>query len=342
MPRGCGRRSAAGGCRSRRRAICPPGPRPPTPPGTSRRSTGCAGGSSARATRSGPPNSTTCTRRGRSGCGFAAAVTCVSSRCARSRSSVPARPRRTASTCPASSPPIWPTPGGRWSPAAPSGSTRRATGGALAAGGATVAVVASGIDVPYPRGHDTLFDRIAHEGLLVTEWPPGAAPTRLRFLVRNRVIAALTRGTVVVEAAARSGALNTARHARGLGRLVMAVPGPVTSPMSVGCHRLLREGATCVTRAGEVVEEVGAIGELALPLQGPARPRDHLDATTRRVLEAVPVRRGAGPASIAVVAGVDATTVGRCLGALWAEGLVERVTSGWRLTAAARGTEAPQ
>ena len=97
-----------------------------------------------------------------------------------------------------------------------------------------------------------------------------------------------------------------------------------------------------MTRAGEVIEEVGAIGELALPLQGPARPRDHLDAMTRRVLEAVPVRRGAGPASIAVVAGVDAATVGRCLGALWAEGLVERVTSGWRLTAAARGSGAPQ
>ena len=104
-----------------------------------------------------------------------------------------------------------------------------------------MAVLACGVDRPYPAAHGALFSRIAETGLLVSEWPPGCAPLRHRFLVRNRLIAALTRGTVVVEAAARSGAQATARRARQLGRQVMVVPGPVTSAMSVGCHELLRD-----------------------------------------------------------------------------------------------------
>ncbi|HET6213024.1 MAG TPA: DNA-processing protein DprA, partial [Micromonosporaceae bacterium] len=112
--------------------------------------------------------------------------------------------------------------------------------GALAAAGLTVAVLACGIDRPYPLGHASLFERISDEGLLISEWPPGAEPHRHRFLVRNRVIAAATRGTVVVEAAARSGAAQTLRRAAQLNRVAMAVPGPVTSAMSVGCHEALR------------------------------------------------------------------------------------------------------
>ena len=109
--------------------------------------------------------------------------------------------------------------------------------GALAAEAPTVAVLACGVDRPYPAAHGALLHRIAETGLLVSEWPPGAAPHRHRFLVRNRLIAALTRGTVVVEAAARSGAQATARRARKLGRQVLVVPGPVTSAMSVGLPR---------------------------------------------------------------------------------------------------------
>jgi DNA processing protein len=127
--------------------------------------------------------------------------------------------------------------------------------GALAADGSTVAVLACGVDTPFPAAHAELFDAIAARGVLVSEWPPGRHVSRLRFLVRNRVIAALTAGTVIVEAAERSGALNTARHARDLHRRLMAVPGPVTSDLSAGCHRVIRDWhATLVTSASDVID----------------------------------------------------------------------------------------
>ena len=125
------------------------------------------------------------------------------------------------------------------------GAAHRAT---LATDGFTVAVLAGGIDVPYPAGHAGLLHRIGQEGLVVSEYPPGVRPARHRFLTRNRLVAALSGATVVVEAGARSGAANTAAWARALGRAVCAVPGPVTSSASVGCHVLLRNGATLVTR----------------------------------------------------------------------------------------------
>ncbi len=125
---------------------------------------------------------------------------------------------------------------------------------ALASGGTTVAVLAGGIDRFYPSGHDALLHRIVQSGAVVTEAPCGSAPTKWRFLQRNRVIAALARATVVVEAGRRSGALNTAHHAMDLGREVGAVPGPVTSAASAGCHRLLREHpATCITGAADAM-----------------------------------------------------------------------------------------
>jgi DNA processing protein len=205
--------------------------------------------------------------------------------------------------------------------------------GALAGEGATVAVLACGVDVPYPRGHTALIDRIAHSGLIVSEWPPGCAPMRYRFLVRNRVIAALTVGTVVVEAAIRSGALSTANRARELDRHLMAVPGPVTSGMSAGTNQLLRQpDVMCVTGVADVLELVGSMGsDLAPQLMLPVDPRDELDDVSRRVLESVPVRRAAGPASIAVTAGIAPQQVLRCLGGLAARGFVERVDAGWRL-----------
>ena len=129
--------------------------------------------------------------------------------------------------------------------------------GALQAGGApTVAVLACGVDVSYPRGNDRLITEIAGSGLLVSELPPGSHPTRRRFLVRNRLIGALAQGLVVVEAAARSGAQQAARRANELGRPVMACPGPVTSAMSVGCHLMIRDGATLVTSADEVLAAI--------------------------------------------------------------------------------------
>jgi DNA processing protein len=206
--------------------------------------------------------------------------------------------------------------------------------GALVAGTTpTVAVLACGVDVAYPRGNHRLLREIAEQGLVVSELPPGSHPTRRRFLVRNRLIAALSLGTVVVEAALRSGSLATLERARLLGRHVMAVPGPVTSGMSSGCHQELRNGAVCVTRAAEVLELVGRLGEDAADvLRGPVDVRDGLSETVRRVLEAVPVRRSAGVAALAKEAGVSALVVQQVLPPLQAHGLVQRTEDGWRLT----------
>lgn len=163
--------------------------------------------------------------------------------------------------------------------------------GAMAGDGPTVAVLASGVDVPYPPGHASLFERLTADGLLLSEWPPGTTPQRPRFLVRNRVIAALTAGTVVVEAGVRSGAKQTARRAFELGRALMAVPGPVTVASSVGCHELVRGplAARLVTSAAEVLEEVGRIGDdLAAVRRAPPEWRDTLTEMSAAVVEAMP------------------------------------------------------
>ena len=210
--------------------------------------------------------------------------------------------------------------------------------GALSAQGATIGVLACGIDVPYPNGNRRLCDEITATGAVVSEHPPGAAPQRHRFLVRNRIIAALALGTVVVEAGARSGARSTANHAAALLRHVMAVPGPVTSQMSVGAHRVLREipGAMLVTRAEEIIELCGHLGELADPVSGPVRPRDRLGPVVRRVFDAVPVQSPSTPERIATVAGVSPATAEPCLAALAAQGLVDRTPRGWRMSRAGR------
>ncbi len=115
-------------------------------------------------------------------------------------------------------------------------------------------MVACGPDVPYPRAHAGLLADVAVRGAVVSEYPPGHQPSRLRFLARNRIIAALARGTVVIEAAERSGTLATARHASDLARLLVAVPGPVTSAMSAGCNALIRDQrAACVTSAAKII-----------------------------------------------------------------------------------------
>lgn len=169
--------------------------------------------------------------------------------------------------------------------------------------------------------------------MVISECPPGVHPTRARFLIRNRLIAALSRGTVVVEAAVRSGALNTAAHALTLNRHLGAVPGPITSEMSAGCHKLLRERkAVCVTSPDEMIDLVGVMGDdLAPHLQVQARPRDKLNEVTKRVLDAIPARGGAGPASIAVAAGVGLDATLSALGGLAAAGYIERSANGWRL-----------
>ena len=131
--------------------------------------------------------------------------------------------------------------------------------GALIAEGVTVAVVASGIDINYPAGNTRLFAEICESGAIVTEFMPGHRALPNRFLTRNRLIAALSKATLVVEAAFRSGSLRTARDAAETFRPVMAIPGPINSPTSEGCHRLIGErSAEIVTSVADAVEFVGA------------------------------------------------------------------------------------
>ncbi|MEI7915171.1 MAG: DNA-processing protein DprA [Mycobacteriaceae bacterium] len=202
---------------------------------------------------------------------------------------------------------------------------------ALAADGPTVSVLAGGLDVLYPAGHSALLHRVGQEGLLVSEYPPGVRPARHRFLTRNRLVAALSAATVVVEAGVRSGAASTAAWARALGRVVCAVPGPVTSLASAGCHELIRTGAELVTRAQEVVEIIGKAGEFADELPRPSTALDGLGEIERQVYEALPGRGLRTPDQIAVAAGLPATGVLGPLALLEIGGFVECRDGKWRL-----------
>ncbi len=211
---------------------------------------------------------------------------------------------------------------------------------ALGADGPTIAVMAGGVDRLYPTGNDALLRAVMDRGAVVSEVPPGFAPHRSRFLTRNRLIAAAS-ATVVVEAALRSGALNTARHAASLLRPIGAVPGPVTSPSSAGCHALIREGvAVLVTHTDDVIELVDSATQWAgrEPTQGSmlddldaeltCRPSFELpadravyDVTSQR---AIPIERVAERAGLAWM---DATSAA---GRLELRGLIERSQGGWR------------
>lgn len=205
--------------------------------------------------------------------------------------------------------------------------------GALAAGGPTVAVIACGPDRTYPAGNAGLLTEIAARGLVVSEYAPGVTPARHRFLTRNRLVAALTRGTVVVEAGWRSGALNTAHWARLLGRPVGAVPGPVSSVESRGCHRLLREHpetTTLVSDADEVIELVGPMGALApLPVVPPRR-LDGLPEEVRRAYDAFPAVAACTPGFLAESSGIPLSAVRSAVARLELLGLVTRDSGGWR------------
>ena len=243
--------------------------------------------------------------------------------------------------------------------------------GALAAEGVSVLVSAGGLDRPYPAGNNTLYQRCAERGLLVSERPPGSAPHRQRFLTRNRLIAAFGGVTLVVEAARRSGALNSARYARELGRPVLAVPGPVTSAMSVGCHDLIRrddDPARLVTSIGEVLEYCGSTSGgltdpdgrgLADEDDGPAGDRapaaagkpssdaghtsagsrraafqqayDRLDRLAQSVLDGFPARQAVTESDLSRLSGQPIQVVIAALPALQAGGLVTASREGYRL-----------
>jgi DNA processing protein len=210
--------------------------------------------------------------------------------------------------------------------------------GALATEGVTLAVLACGLDRPYPVAHATLLDRIAASGLVVSEYPPGSVPARHRFLVRNRLIAALGAGTLVVEAGLRSGAHRTAANARALGRPVMAVPGPITSGPSAGCHHLIRRGAELVTRPEEVLEAVGRLGlDLAADPASPTRSTDALDGPAALVHDALPARGSRDSRWLAREAGVPPDGVRAVLTELERRGLARHRDGLWQLARPAGG-----
>ncbi len=209
------------------------------------------------------------------------------------------------------------------------GMAHRAT---LACGGSTVAVLAGGIDQLYPSGHDELLRRIITSGVVISEVSPGGAPTRWRFLQRNRLIAAIAGATVVIEAGNRSGSLNTATHARDLDRPIGVVPGPITSGASAGCHRLLRTNpaTTLVTNVADVAELFGhepdSGGFDARDSDTVIRILDSLSSTSPRAIDVVAAR-----------AGIEVTTVTATLGSLEAEGRAVRSLDGWKRRTTANG-----
>lgn len=206
--------------------------------------------------------------------------------------------------------------------------------GALASQGITVAVLGCGLDAGYPAGHVALQGRIATRGAVISEYPPGTTPARHRFLVRNRLIAALTEGTVVVEAGLRSGARNTAATAGALGKVVMAVPGQIGSAMSAGCHELIREAhATLVTSVADVVDATGRFGTLRPEASRPSRRTDGLAPPAMRVHEALAAKGGKSAEAIAAESGVPLARVRAVLPSLELDGLAERCEAGWRRAA---------
>ena len=189
--------------------------------------------------------------------------------------------------------------------------------------------MACGVDRYYPAGNEELLREVVRHGLLLSEVPPGSSPTRWRFLQRNRIIAALSAVTVVVEARWRSGALNTAHHAAALGREVGAVPGSVYSANSAGCHRLLRDGsAVCVTDAAETAElgsPIGLAGETAESTrEEPKAVHDGLTIEDMLLLDALPLRSGSPVEKLASVAGLSVPSVRAGLARLELEDLAAR------------------
>ena len=201
---------------------------------------------------------------------------------------------------------------------------------ALASHGHTIAFLAGGVDRFYPSGHDALLTRIAGEGAVVSELPCGQAPTKWRFLQRNRLIAAASRATVVLEAGWRSGSLNTAGHASSLGRPLGAVPGPVTSPASAGCHRLIRDyTAVCVTTPDEMAELAPLEGAPTLFEMAGALSAGDSSPELTRLFDAISARSPRSVADIAARAGLSLDAVRAMLGALELEGAVVERERGW-------------
>ena len=195
---------------------------------------------------------------------------------------------------------------------------------ALASKGTTIAFLAGGLDRFYPSGHDALLTRIVETGAVLSEVPCGVPPTKWRFLQRNRLIAAASQATVVLEAGWRSGSLNTASHALSLGRPVGAVPGPVTSAASAGCHKLIREGFTSLVTNAD---------EMAALVVEPAETRGGFSehhADEARVLDALSARSPRTATDLAARSGLSIAAAQASLGRLELEGRATETERGWR------------
>lgn len=196
---------------------------------------------------------------------------------------------------------------------------------ALASHGRTIAFLAGGVDRFYPSGHDALLTRIVETGAVISELPCGSTPTKWRFLQRNRLIAAAAQATVVLEAGWRSGSLNTANHASQIGRPLGAVPGPVTSAASAGCHRLIRSlDAVCVTNADEMAE-LAPLGEQLEFVTAAGRQ----SAEVTRLLDAMSDRSPRSAEDIARRAGLSVQAAQSLLGALELDGRARSGERGW-------------
>lgn len=202
---------------------------------------------------------------------------------------------------------------------------------ALASEGLTVAFLAGGVDRFYPSGHETLLNRVVEHGAVISELPCGSPPTKWRFLQRNRLIATASLATVVLEAGYRSGSLNTASHARQLSRPLGAVPGPVTSSASAGCHRLIREhGAVLVTSAAEMAELAPLPDAAVEPAAGvPEGPDRQIEGERIRVLDSLAQRSARTVAQLATLSGMAPAEVQATLGVLELEGRVREGEHGW-------------
>lgn len=194
--------------------------------------------------------------------------------------------------------------------------------GCLDGGGRTIAVLANGVDVAYPRTNRSLYERIREHGAIVSEMPPGSRPHRWLFPARNRIMAALGDVTVVVEAAQRSGTLITADCAAELGRDVAAVPGRVTSDVAAGTNGLLRAGAALVTGAQDVLDLLYGVGAREIPPDPPIE----LDRRDQRVLDLV--SRGVTTDEIGHEAHLSASAVRATLARLELSGLIRRTAAG--------------
>ncbi len=204
---------------------------------------------------------------------------------------------------------------------------------ALASGGATAAVLACGFDIDYPSGHSRLFEEIVGTGVVVSEYAPGTSAARHRFLTRNRLVAALSKAVVVVEAGRRSGSLSTAAWAVKTGVPVGAVPGPVTSATSLGCHRMIRDGQAQLVIDVDDVERLISPDGTDTAAGGPTRrPGERvLDDIQTRVRDAIPGRGTATVAEIAFAAGIEVARTRAALAMLETYGLAASDGVGWRL-----------